>query len=84
MVKKLDDIFVIYENNGNYFRDYSSAYHNSKHCSCKRVNYVFTPTETICKNVDELYRVSRKYFNTLNCDYVDIINRKSISQIKLF
>lgn len=84
MVKNLDDIYITYENNGKYFKDYKSAYYNSKHCSCKRVNYVFTPTETLCKNVGELLTTARKYFANFDCDYVDIVNKKCIEQIKLF
>lgn len=83
MVKKLDDIYVCFENNGKFFRNYNLAYYNSKHSTCKRVNYVFTPTMQICKNVGELERVSRLYFSNFDCDYIDLVNKQYIKQTSL-
>lgn len=81
---KLDDIYVLFENNGEYFNSYDKAYYNSKLSSCKKVNYVFTPTMQKCPRVNELYRVARNFFKEqFGCDYYDIRQHQCFTQLSL-
>lgn len=77
----IDEIFVSYENNGKRFDSYSKAYYNGKHsCGSKRVYYVFTPTDTLCRTVGELNKRYKDYFG---CDYYDYVNKCSYQQLSL-
>lgn len=81
---KLDDIYVCYENAGKYFPDYCSAWNNHYKSMVKKVNYVFTPTQVLCKNVSQLYRCADKYFKRFGFDYIDICNKSFVKQHNLF
>lgn len=83
---KLDEIYVLYENSGKYFKSYDEAYYNSKKpFMLKGVNYVFTPTMQKFKRVCELENACRSYFNRIaDCDYLNVITGQSNKQIKLF
>lgn len=85
MTKKIDEIFILYENSEKYFGTYEKAYFNSlKPFQKKGVKYIFTPTMQSCKNVSELENVARKYFNkAYDLDYLDIITGQGTKQLKL-
>lgn len=80
----LDQIYVMYENAGKWFPTYDLAWKNHYKSMIKRVNYVFTPTGVICKNVGQLHKCAENYFNLNNCSYIDVVNKAIISQKTLF
>lgn len=80
----IDDIFVVYENAGKIFPSYREAWNNHYKSCRKQVNYVFTPTGKICKNVGELHRTADKYFKSIDCTYIDVLNKNTINQLNLF
>lgn len=82
---KIDDIFLLYENNDKYFPTYELAYFNSKRAgSSKRVNYVFTPTMAKYKRVCEIEKACRDYFNeVIDCDFYNIFNKTGYKQLQI-
>ena len=83
---KLDDIYVMYENNGKYFNSYKNAYFNGKNSyKSTKVNYIFTPTMQSFKRVCELENAARRFFRTYyDCDYFDLIHGVLSKQMNLF
>lgn len=81
----IDDIFVLYENSGQYFSSYDNAFYNSKNAGRSRVvYYVFTPTMQKFKKVCELENAYRKYFSkVIDCDFYNIFTKKGTKQLKL-
>lgn len=80
----LDNIYVLYENNGKYFPSYESAWKNHYNSGIKRVNYIFTPTMQVCKNVGELEHIAKVYFNkSFGLDYIDVLNASGYKQLKI-
>ena len=82
---KIDDIFLLYENSGQYFNSYDKAYFNSKKLgNQKPVYYVFTPTMQRFKRVCEIEKCCRDYFkNVTDCDYYDIFTKTGYNQLKI-
>ena len=79
----LDDIYVLYENNGDYFGSYEEAWKNHYKSHVKKVRYCFTPTMQLCKNVSELEHVAKIYFNkNYGLDYIDVLKRSGFKQLK--
>lgn len=76
----IDDIFVMYENNGKLFNSYTKAYYNSKHSISKKIWYIFTPTGKKCAKVGDLVKAYKDYFG---CDYYDYKNKCSYEQLSL-
>ena len=81
----VDEIFLLYENSGKYFKSYDDAYYNTKKpCQEKTVYYVFTPTMVKFKRVGELERHARNYFNkTTDCDFYNIFTKQGSKQLKI-
>lgn len=81
----IDEIFLLYENSGKYFKSYDEAYYNSKKPGqLKQVYYVFTPTMQRFKRVCEIENGARKYFNKVaNCDFYNIFTKQGSKQLKL-
>lgn len=81
----LDEIFLLYENSGKYFKSYEDAYFNSKKpFQEKRVYYVFTPTMQRFKRVGEIERASQNYFRkNADCDFYNIFTGEGSKQLKL-
>lgn len=82
---KIDDIYLLYENDGKYFPTYEKAYFYRKSHNRKSVNYVFTPTFEKFSRVGELYHHARQYFNRVDdMDYINVLNNTGFKQIQLF
>lgn len=83
---KVDEIFLLYENSGKYFKTYNDAWRNSrKPLQEKQVYYVFTPTMYRYKRVGEIERASQNYFRkTSDCDFYNIFTGESSKQLRLF
>lgn len=80
----LDDIYVLYENGGKYFKSYEEAWKNHYVSHIKKVHYCFTPTMQLCKRVCELEKVARSYFNqSFGLDYIDVMTGSGYSQLKI-
>lgn len=80
---KIDEIFLLFENSGKYFKSYDDAFYNSKKpFQEKRVYYVFTPTMQKFKRVGEIERCARNYFrNTVDCDFYNIFTGEGSKQL---
>lgn len=82
---KIDDVYLLYENDGKYFPTYEKAYFYRKSHNRKSVNYVFTPTFEKFSRVSELYHHARQYFNRVgDMDYINVLNNTGFKQIQLF
>lgn len=86
-IKKMnvDNIFLLFENSGQYFKSYDEAYYNSrKPGMLKPVYYVFTPTMQKFKRVCEIEKCCRDYFNKVSgCDFYNIFTGEGSKQLKL-
>lgn len=73
----IDEIFVLYENSGKYFKTYNQAYFNSKKPFAKKViNYIHTPTFTPHRRVSELEQYHRNYLeNHFDCTYLNLSSK---------
>ena len=80
----LDNIYVLYENAGQYFNSYDDAWKNHYKTHIKKVNYIFTPTMQICSKVSELEHCAKVYFNkSFGLDYLDVLNNSGYKQLKI-
>lgn len=81
---KIDNIFLLYENSGQFFNSYDEAYWNSKKAGMnKKVYYVFTPTMQRFTRVCEIEKCCRDYFNKCcDCDFYDIVKNTGYKQLK--
>ena len=80
----LDDIYILFENDGKYFPTYESAWKNHYNSRVKKVRYCFTPTMQLCNRVSELENLARKYFNgSCGLDYIDVISGSGYKQLNL-
>lgn len=80
----IDEIFLLFENSGKYFKSYDEAFNNSrKPFQEKQVFYVFTPTMQRFKRVGEIERACRNYFNkAVDCDFYNIFTGEGSKQLK--
>ena len=82
---KIDDVYLLYENDGKYFPTYEKAFFYRKFHNRSNINYVFTPTFQKFRRVSELYHHARQYFNRIgDMDYINVLNNTGFKQIQLF
>lgn len=80
----IDELFVSYECNGKYFSNYKDAWFYGKSTGCRKVRYLFTPTDTLYNRVGELERAFQKYCQkTTGCDYYDFRRNFGYKQLNL-
>lgn len=78
----IDDIYILFENNGKYFPSYEEAWKNHYKSHIKKVNYVFTPTMQLCSTVSILEKTARTYFNnSVSLDYFDVVRSEGYKQL---
>ena len=79
----LDNIYLLFENNGKYFGSYDEAWKNHYKSNVKKVRYCFTPTMQLFNRVNELEKHARDYFNkSVGLDYINVISGEGYKQIK--
>lgn len=82
---KLDEVYVLYENDKKYFSSYDEAFWFRKSHNIKPIHYVFTPTMQEFTRVGELYHHARSYFNrTVGCDYYNVLSGLGHKQLQIF